>query len=101
MYPSRSHRLIHVINNCERPTDNTIVLIQIVTFFFLCFDLSFIKFLINIREKQELPGDESRTSGLLAFGCPTEPSTPDNIYIYIYIYIHTYTHTHTYKHTHT
>ena len=27
---------------------------------------------------------KSGTSGLLAFGCPTEPSTPDyNIYIYI------------------
>ena len=53
MDPSRSHRLIHVINNCERPPDNTI---QIVTFVLLCFHLSFIKFLINTREKQELPG---------------------------------------------
>ena len=81
MDPSRSHRLVHVINNCE---DNTK---QIVTFFFLCFDLSFIKFLINTREKQELSGVEPGTSGLLAFGCPTEPSTPD-YYIYMYIYIY-------------
>ena len=44
MDPSRSHRLA---------PDNTI---QIVTFFFLCFELSFIKLLINTREKQELPG---------------------------------------------
>ena len=50
MDPSRSHRLVHVINNCGAP-DNTK---QIVTFFFLCFDLLFIKFLINTREKQEL-----------------------------------------------
>ena len=82
MDPSRSHRLVHVINNCEGPgqyntNSNT---------FFLCFDLSFIKFLINTREKQELSGVEPGTSGLLAFGCPTEPSTPD-LYIYIYIYI--------------
>ena len=41
--------------------------------FFVCFDLSFIKFLINTREKQELPGVEPGTSGLLAFGGPTEP----------------------------
>ena len=81
MDPSRSHRLVHVINNCERAPDNTI---QIVTFFFLCFDLSFIKFFINTRENQELPGVEPGTSGLLAFGCPTEPSTPDK-YIYIYL----------------
>ena len=79
MDPSRSHRLVHVINNCEEPyKDNTK---QIVTFFFLCFDLSFIKFLINTREKQELSGVESGTSELLAFGCPTEPSTPDYICI--------------------
>ena len=37
-------------------------------------------FLINTREKQELPGVELGTSGLLAFGCHTEPSTPDYIY---------------------
>ena len=57
MDPSRSHRLVHVINNCEDifAPDNTK---QIVTFFFLCFDLSYIKFLINSREKQELPGVE-------------------------------------------
>ena len=52
MDPSRSPRVVHFINNCE---DNTK---QIVTFFFLCFDLSFIKFLINTREKQELSGVE-------------------------------------------
>ena len=77
MNPSRSHRFIRVINNCE---DNTK---QIVTFIFLCFDLSCIKFLINTREKQELPGVEPGTYGLLAFGCPTEPSTPYYIYMYI------------------
>ena len=43
----------------------------------LYFDLSFIKFLINTREKQELPGVGPGTSGLLAFGFPTEPSIPD------------------------
>ena len=82
MDPSRSHRLVHVINNCERPRT---IQLQIVTFFFLCFDLLFIiiliirtyKFFINTREIQELPGVEPGTSGLLAFGCPTEPSTPD------------------------
>ena len=47
MNPSRSHRLVHVINNCEGPHTK-----QIVTFFVLCFDLSFIKFLINTREKE-------------------------------------------------
>ena len=52
---------------------------------FLCFDLSCIKFLINTREKQELPGIEYGTSVLLAFSCLTEPSTP-RPYIYI-IYI--------------
>ena len=76
MDPSRSHRLVHVINNCYKTNSNII---------FLCFDLSFIKFLINTREKQELSGVEPGTSGLLAFGSPTEPSTPDNIYIYILI----------------
>ena len=46
MDPSRSH--IHVINNCEGPGQyNTIE-----TFVFLCFYLSYIKFLINTREKQ-------------------------------------------------
>ena len=40
MYPSRSHRL------------------EVKNIFFLCFDLSFIKFLVNTREKQELPGDD-------------------------------------------
>ena len=47
--------LVHVINNCEGPRT---IQKQIVTFFFLCFDISFIKFLINTREKQELPGVE-------------------------------------------
>ena len=70
---SRSHILIQVINNCPGPglPDNKI---QIVTLF--CFDLLYIKFLINAREKKELPGVELWTSashGLLAFGCPTEP----------------------------
>ena len=64
MDPSISHRLVHIINNCEVPPENTI---QIVTFFFLCFDLSFIKLLINTREKQELLGVKL-------------------LYIYIYIY---------------
>ena len=41
--------------------------------FFLCFNLTFNKFLINTREKQELAGFGPRTSGLLAFSCPTEP----------------------------
>ena len=72
MDPSRSHRLIHVINNC----------FLYVTFVVLCFDLSFIKFLINTREKQELSGVELGTSDLLASGCPTEPWIPDSI-IYI------------------
>ena len=62
MDPSRSHRLVHVINNCEGPQT-----IQIVTFFFLCFDLSFIKFVINTREKRELPGVEPGTSDLLFY----------------------------------
>ena len=89
MDPSRSHRLVHVINNCERPRTIQYNTIQIVTFCFLYFDLSLIKFFINTRENQELPGVEPGTSGLLAFGCPTEPSTPDYIYInkYLYIYI--------------
>ena len=46
MDPSRSHRLEYVINNCEGNK------IQIVTFCVLCFDLSFIKFMIHTREKQ-------------------------------------------------
>ena len=51
MDTSRSHRLIHIINNCVVP-DNTI---QIVTLLFLHFDLSFIKFLINTREQLSYP----------------------------------------------
>ena len=56
MDPSRSHRLMHVINNCEGPLTgqynaNSNILL-------LCFNLSFIKFMINTREKQELPGVE-------------------------------------------
>ena len=50
--------------------------------FFFGFDLLFIKFLINTREKQELPEVVPKTSGLLVFDCPTEC----HIYIYIYIY---------------
>ena len=69
MEPSRSPRLIHIINNCEGlgqyNTNSNI--------FILCFDFDFIKFLINTREKQELPGVELGTSGLLDFGCTTEP----------------------------
>ena len=45
---------------------------------FLCMYSMFVKFLINTREKQELPGVEPGTSDLQAFGCPTEPYTPDN-----------------------
>ena len=55
MEPSRSHRLIHVINNCEgqyNTNSNTL---------FLVFDLVFIKFLTNTREKQKLPGVELGT----------------------------------------
>ena len=36
-------------------------------------------FFINTRENQELPEVKPGTSGLLAFGCPTEPSTPSNM----------------------
>ena len=68
--------VIDMLNNCEDPRTIYLYTKQIVTFFFLCFDLSIIKFLINTREKQELSGVEPGTSGLLAFGCPTEPSTP-------------------------
>ena len=64
MDPSRSHRLIHDINNCEGQYNTN------SNNFFLCFDLLFIKFLINKREKQELPGVEPGTSGLLAFAKP-------------------------------
>ena len=69
MDPSRSHRLINVINNCEEPgqykTKSTIVV--------LCFDSLFIKFLINPREKQELPGVEPGIFRLVDVGCSTEP----------------------------
>ena len=70
MESSRIHRFVHVnnIHNCAGP-DNTI---QIVNNIVLSFDLSFIKFLINTREKQEMPGVKPGTSGLLDFGCPTE-----------------------------
>ena len=61
MDPSISHRLVHVINNCEGPRQYNTNRKKNV----LCFDLSFIKFLINIREKQELPGVEAGKSGLL------------------------------------
>ena len=47
MDPTRSHILIHVINNCEGPQYNTNS-----KHFFLCFDLLFIKFLINTRENK-------------------------------------------------
>ena len=40
MDPPISHIIIHVINNCA---DN---IIKIVTFVFLCFDVSFIKFFL-------------------------------------------------------
>ena len=46
MDPSRSHRLIRVINNCEGQYNIN------SNIFVLCFDLSFIKFLINTREKK-------------------------------------------------
>ena len=63
MDPSLIRR--HVINNCEGP--RTIQYkYTIVTFIFLYFDLLFIKFLINTREKQELPVVEPGTSRLLA-----------------------------------
>ena len=68
MDPSRRLRLVHVINNCEGPRT-----IQTNSNIFLCFDLLFIKFLINTRDKQYLPGVEPGTSDLLAFGCPAEP----------------------------
>ena len=81
MEPSRSHIIVHVINNCEGPgqynTNSNIILL----------DLSFIKFLINTREKQELPGVELGTSGLIVFGCPTEPSIPENSSILLGVYI--------------
>ena len=60
------------INKCEGT--RKIKLVKNILFYF---DISFIKFLINTREKQELPGVEYGTSCLLAFGCPTEPSTPN------------------------
>ena len=48
MDPSRSRRLVHVINNCEGPGQyNT----NCNIFLFLCIDLSFIKLLINAIEK--------------------------------------------------
>ena len=62
MDPSRSRRLIRVINNCEGPRTIQykyicIVLSGVITIVtFLCFHLSFIKFLINTREQQKLPG---------------------------------------------
>ena len=65
MDPSRSHRLVYVINNFEGP--RTMQYNTISNIFFLCFDLPFIKFLIITREKQELSGFESGTSSLLAF----------------------------------
>ena len=67
MDPSRSHSILHVINNCEGPRTK-----QILSFLFMCFDLPFIKLFINTREKQELPGVHSSTYGLIDFGCPTE-----------------------------
>ena len=60
MEPSISHRLIHVINNCEGQYNTN------SNIFFLFFDLSFIKLLINTREK---PGFQPGTSGLLDFSC--------------------------------
>ena len=50
MNPSRSHRLVHVINNCggpNKPQDNRKHIVNVV---FLFVDLMFIKFLINTRE---------------------------------------------------
>ena len=66
MDPSINHRLIHVIYNCEGPRT-----IQIVTFcsYVLIYRL-LLKFLINTREKQELPRVQPGNSGLLDFDCP-------------------------------
>ena len=75
MDPSRSHRIIRVINNCEGPR----LIQKKIETFLSCYYLSFIKFLINIREIQELPGVEHGTSGLQMCGCPTEPYTPYNL----------------------
>ena len=70
---SRSHRPVHVINNCEGPGQyNTNSKKN-----FSCVLIYRIKFLINTREKQELSGVELGTYCLLAFGCPTDPYTPD------------------------
>ena len=46
MDPSRSHRLIHVINNC----DGQYITNSKTTF--LCFDLSFIKLLIKLEKNK-------------------------------------------------
>ena len=61
MEPSISH--IHVINNCPGQYNTN------SNFLFLCFDLSFIKFLMNTRTVWS----RTETSDLLAFGYPTEP----------------------------
>ena len=53
MDPSRSHRIIHVINNREGPGQYKYICITIVTFVCVCFDIMLIKFLIITREKQE------------------------------------------------
>ena len=59
MDPSRSHRLIHIINNCEgRAPDNTnskYYFLYLYMFFFKVVDK-------NIREKQVLSGVDLGTS---------------------------------------
>ena len=53
----------------------------------LCFDLSFIKFFINTREKQELPGVGPGTSGLLSLDVPLSHIPHTCIYSKYSIYI--------------
>ena len=73
MDPSRCHIRIYVINNFKglgQYNTNSYI-------FFLCFDLSFIKFLIKHRRKTRTAWSQSLdlwlTSLIIIIGCSTEP----------------------------
>ena len=80
MYISRSHTIIHIINNCKgqyitNRNKNSYILIYCLLI------------LDKHKRKTKLPGVEPVTSGLLDFGFPTSPYFIIIIVIFIIIII--------------
>ena len=82
---SKSQRLVHVLNNFERPGQYKTNSKKMSCVLNYCF-----KFLIDIRENQELSGVESVTSGYYILVIPLIHIPQGILYIYIYIYIYIY-----------